>query len=291
MGQHNEYLTTIEKYLMDLSVMERNKLLQVASEKIADMPTHELGDPLNFANKLRAEHDFTPYFEKQKFSFLRFLFKFFGFMTAIFLIFTLFLVWKFSPILKIDEESNRVIILGGLIDIDGQAGRIKLVDQVQFVNNSYNDDLEITIPMNQDKDEILVEFNSGLFNIESSLSNDFQLTCKVSKAPETNIISNDHSTIIVDMKNFKGSNCKLLIPPTKKISMDGKEASINIIKPEFHSYIDINNGNIAFEPQNEQDYKFQLKIENGFTGNFESSDSPEAYEVNIEIENGSMTSK
>ncbi len=291
MQNHNEYLKQIEFYLSDLSVIERAKLLSEIHVEISEKELSELAPPLSYANSKRAENGFVPFLEKKKFSVLSVFFKFVSITIITMMLFLGFLVWKCTPIFKVDEENNRVTILGGLIDIDGKAGKFKIFDEYHFSKDNYNNDLQASIALDQDKDEINISFDSGSFNLVNSEDSNFKLVLKLADQAGKDIIGQVEDYIKIDLTKISGASCELGVPEDKKIILEGKQGSINIITPEFNSYIELDGGKVAITPEQEIDYNYNLEVTNGFIGEFESSEADSAYEIRVNINTGSIISK
>lgn len=291
MQNHNEYLKQLEYYLLDLSVMERAKLLSEISEEISTKELLDLEDPLTFINTKRNIAGFTPYQEKQNFSFLRFFAKFFAFLIISSMLFVGFLVWKFTPLLKIDDATNSITILGGLIDIDGKSGKVKILDEVQFTEDKYTDNLLADFSLDQRRDEVILNFNSGQFTLKGSPTSELKLNCKLSVAADNKMLITNDDHILIDFTHIEGQTCEIQIPQDKKITLEGKEAAINIERPEFNTYIELEAGSVTISPEVEIDYNFKLDVKEGYTGIFNSSPEEDAYEIQISIGTGSIVTK
>lgn len=295
MNNHNEYLKQIESYLEDLEVIQKSKILSEIHQEITNKELLDLEDPLIFANKKRAENGFVPYLVKKKFSLSSFLMKSIAIMFLSFLAFISFLIWKFTPIIKVDEEANRVIILGGLIDIDGKSGKFKIVDDYHFSHEGFSNDFQANINLDEDKDEIIVKFDSGSFNLETAKSDQLTVDCKLANPPTNDIISQEEEVLNINFDKIEGLNCALQIPVDKKITIEGNYASLTVPSPEYNLYVELKNGKVYFTPEQEIDYNFTLNIENdspnNFIGDFESSEGEEAFEIRINLEDGAIIRK
>jgi len=291
MQNHNEYLKQIEDYLMDLTVSERISLLQEIQAEISDKSVQELEDAQIYTNKKRLEHGHIKYVEVKKFSLVRFLTKSFAILTVCTFLFFGFVIWKFTPILKVDEENNKVTILGGLIDIDGKAGKIKLFDETHFTQDKYTNDLQASFTLEQDKDDILIKFKSGQFTLKNSESKELTLNCKLASPADEKMIIQEDDFIEINFLHIDGATCEVLVPENKKLVLEGSESAINILNPEFNIYIELNGGSVAITPALEIDYKYNLNVDDGYVGEFQSSTSEEAYEIQIQIKKGSIVTK
>ncbi len=291
MQNHNEYLKKVEEYLKDVSVMERAKILSEINDEIINLSIPELKDPLIYANEKRIANSLYPYKEKKQFSLIALFLKLSAFMFVFITLVIGVTIWNFSPFFKVDEENNRVIILGGLIDIDGKSGKMKVFDDFHYSKESMTNDLQVNMAIPQEKDEIIINFESGAFELTTSKDDELKLDCKLATPPTDDIISNDMDLIKLDFTKINGASCGIQVPVEKKVTLEGNEGSIHINNPEFNIYIILENGKVAIKPESEIDYNYQLEVSNGMVGQFESIESDTAYEIKVDINNGSIIRK
>lgn len=287
-----KFLVQINRYLEDLSVELRTNLLNSTIDELDTNPTTLNNDPLLYANKLRSRHNLTPYRPPKKGGFFSFLWKLFvlGFISFVILIG--FLWWKFTPIYEVDEENQRLVLLGGVIDIDGKSGKVKVLDQVQFSkSNSFNDSFQMNMNLTTEVDEIDIRFDSGQFTLKSSENSELKFDCKLSQPFQQDMMQQESELIKIDFSSLQGTTCEIFVPENKRLLLEGKDTAINLIKPEFNFYAEISNGHIAITPQPEHDYLFNLEVENGYVGDFKSSESESATEIQIRLQNGSIVTK
>ena len=295
MNNHNEYLIRVESYLTDLEVTQRSKILIEANQEISQMELVELLPPLEFANEKRAEHGFIVYRAKKKVSLLSLFFKFSLIMLLIVVSSIGVLIWNFTPILKVDEENNRIVLLGGLIDIDGKAGKMKVFDDYHFSDDSFTNDFQASIALDNEKEEVILNFNSGSFHLKNSSDENFSLDCKLANPPTQDIISQKDDLVQIDFTKIDGLNCALSIPHDKKITIEGKQASIKVPSPEYNLYIELENGKVYLTPEQEIDYTYNLSIENkspnNYIGDFKSSEADVSFEIRINLQSGAIIRK
>ncbi len=291
MHTHEEYLKKIEHFLSDLLISERLDLLNKIQDEIKEKSDLELQDALVYTNIKRGELGFSPYVDKKPFSFFKLFMKLTAAMSVITIIFISVLLYKFTPLLKVDEENNRVIILGGLIDIDGKAGKFKIGDDYHFTKDTFSNDLQASINLDEDKDEVIVKFLSGSFELKNAEDGEFKLDCKLEKPADQNVIEHQVDFIKIDLTTSGGSNCTLAIPEDKKISLEGQVSSVTVLNPIFNLYVDLESGKVAITPEEEIDYLYRLEVKSGYIGEFETSEAENAYEIQINIESGSVIRK
>lgn len=291
MRSHNEYLKITESYLSDLSVMERTEILNEINNEISQKDLPDLPPPLNLVNKKRAEMGIYAFKYQEKKSFLSLFFKFIVIMTTLFFIFIGVVVWKFTPVFKVDEERNRVIILGGLIDIDGRAGKFKIGDNYKFTDSKYENELKASIDMSKFKDEAIIKFNSGSFKLKTSDSNSLKIKCKLDSSPTQETISQSDEIIELDFTSFDGSSCELEVPVDRKITLEGKNSTVSINNPEFNLYIELDNGNVDIQPSPEVTYNYLIDVKSGHKSDFGLINKNSMFDINVSVNNGSVILK
>ena len=144
------------------------------------------------------------------------------------------------------------------------------------------------IPMSSDQDEIIIQFNTAHLNLNTNSTSELIMDCTINSTPPQNIIKEKQNDISINLKEIQSSTCELSIPRDKKITMEGDNAQINIHAPIFDIFIESENSNVNFFPAPEESYKYNLEVKNGFVDSFNNSDSDYAFEININIQNGSI---
>ena len=81
----------------------------------------------------------------------------------------------------------------------------------------------------------------------------------------------------------------------KKITIEGKQASIKVPSPEYNLYIELENGKVYLTPEQEIDYTYNLSIENkspnNYIGDFKSSEADVSFEIRINLQSGAIIRK
>lgn len=294
----NEYLFLLEKHLSDLSASDRARIileieehikesLEKYSDKTLDQVLEDLGPAQKVANHYRLDRGLKT-FKPQKHPFIKWLsITFLGSM-GLFLLFILILVWKFTPIFEVDDKNQRIVVLGGLIDINGTSGKIKVGDQFQFVDSKFANNFEGSIDFPREEyDELVINFKSGQLNLNTASSAKLEWNCKLEVPPNNDFMDRNKGVVVINLENYEGIDCDLQIPPEVKLTLDGKDAQITFNDPEYDTYLELNNGTVYFNYNPEVDYNYDLKVKNGTVSSaFTSSKSKDAYEVKIYLENG-----
>lgn len=296
------YLLRLERALIPLSSSERAKIvlenhthISEALNKYPDKTTQELledlGSPEKVANHYLMDKGLKTYKPKKN-SFLKFFLYSSGTFLLLFVGIITFVVWKFTPIYKYDEENKRVIILGGLVDLNQKSGEYKILNEYKFVENQFTNSFEGSIEVRREEyDEIVVNFQSGMMTFENSQDTKLAWNCKLENPPTDDFMSFGTDMIEMDFVRTGGSSCTIEVPIDMKLTAFGENAQVILNEPEYDSYVEIDNGQIVIGPNPEIDYKYDLSVKNGAKDIFESSLNEKAYEIKGVLENGSISKK
>jgi hypothetical protein len=282
---------------MDLSPVDRSLILLEINTHIEDSLAkfpeqglkqilEDLGDASKVANHYRLNKGLG-LFKPDRHPIIKWLSITFITTFSLFLLFIAILVWKFTPVFELDEKKGKIVLLGGLVDINSTSGKVKIMDQYHFAENNYSNQFDGAIDFpKEETDELVVNFKTGLFNFTNSIDGKLSWNCKLDTPPTDDFINISSESVEMDLERFEGANCDIKVPINTKLTVDGKSATINITDGEFDTFIEIDNGLIKFSPNPEVDYSYDLKVTKGTIDEFNSIEGPDAYEVKIFIENG-----
>jgi hypothetical protein len=295
-----DYLYELEGYLSKLPPSKRAKYiadnhthicetLEKDSHKALKEILSDLGEPRLLANHILLDHGMETFSPKKKISLGKWIFISILSSTALFFISLAILVWSFTPIFKVDEKSNRVMMFGGLIDVNGTSGRIKVGNQYHFVQNKFTHSFDGSMEINKNQvDEVVINFKSGVLDISTSLDNKLSWNCKLGSEPNNEIVNIGNEIIEIDLQKTGGHSCDIAIPNEMKVTIDGEDGQLALNEVEFDTYVDMDNGQVVIAPNPEFDYKYDFTLQNGMADKLESTESPDAYEVRVYLKNGSI---
>ena len=261
----NQYLTKTESYLKDISPTERAAIvLEIQSQikssinmypdKTINQILQDIGSPASVANRYRSNKGLKTFKENKPFSFFKFIFTISVIFFLIIVAGISILAWKFTPVFKLDEQSNRITILGGLIDINGKSGKVKIMDNYQFVDNNFTNSFEGSIDiMEENYDEVVVNFKSGTLNLSYTEQDQVSWDCKLDSPPKENFINKSEEIIELDFEELDGISCDVTAPTNYKTTVDAQDGRVRILEPFNDVYIEIDNGDIIFRPKPEFD--------------------------------------
>ena len=292
MNSKEQFLLQVEHYLNDIPIETRVNLLSNTISEIEGNPAVMREEPLSFINKMRARHNLTAFREKKRNGCLSILFKFMIFICVTSALVVGILWYKFTPLFRIDEENQKVTILGGVIDLDGRSGKVKIFDEVQFSpKNNFDDSFDMSVNLDERLDEIRLKFDSGKLTLKTAMDNQLQLKCKISKPFDSKMINQTDTLLAIDFSKLEGITCEIEIPEDKNFVLEGQDTAVNVIAPLFNLYMDAQNGHIAISPMQEHDYLYDLQVKQGYVGKFKSSKSASATEIQVNLKKGSIVTK
>lgn len=296
------YLHELEQTLGQLPPSQRAKIVhethdhvhqvrQNYPEKTIAQILDDLGPAAKLGNHHLLDNNLKTYKPKRS-PFIKWLsIGFIGSVSAFFL-FVVFLIIKFSPLYHLDEKNNRLVILGGLIDLNVASGQYKVFDQYQFVpsnkfTNQFNGSIDVP---REEFDELVINFKSGTLDIKTSVDRRFMWDCKLENPPEDDFINMSKDMIDIDLEKTGGANCELVVPSDLKLTVQGDAGQVTLTEPEFDAYVELVSGNVIIRPGPEVEYKYDLKVANGTIERApQSSTNPDAYEVRATVENGKIS--
>ncbi len=203
---------------------------------------------------------------------------------ALFLIFVGALVWKFHPLLQVDEKNDHVKMFGGLIDIDGKknlsVARYNFGDgwAKKFVGKA-------DLPADG---KLVIQFSNGNLSFDSAEGNSIDWDCKASGNAATPEWTKSDAGFKFDLSGFSGVNCKLSIPKSAHLKLTGANGKIALDEPHFELDADLSNGQVTIDPDEDQAYHYALSVGNGNVDNFVSSDKSDALALKVRLQNGSI---
>lgn len=297
----DNYLYQLEKALKDVSPTERAQIILEnqqhileAREKFPEKSLNEILDDLGPAQKV-ANHYLLDRglktYRPNRHPFLKWFSIMFLGSVGLVMATILVVIWKFTPLFKIDEKAQRVIILGGLIDVNGISGKIKVGDQYQFIQNRFTNQFDGTVEVPKDEfDELVINFKSGSIDLKTNFNRKLSWDCKLENPPEQDFLNFNNDIIEIDLEKTGGASCMIGVPIDLKLTLDAEDAQVGLIEPEFDVFIDIDNGSVDLEPNPEIEYKYDLSVTNGVSPKLKSSLKDDAYEIKVQIKNGKITS-
>ena len=291
------YLFELERYLTQIATSDRITILsEVQKEiegKINSAPSKDIfeilssiGDPLSVAKRHLSERgiEYRP-MKKNRHIVRYFVLAAFGLGGLGVIAFSI-LVWKFTPLIKIDEENNRVQILGGMIDVDGKKGSVKVSKSMHIMGGKEEYEGHRDIVPDNIK-QLNFNFGPGRLDLKTSINTKISWKCEGSWAE----ITQENDVLSFELERRSPVECDLSIPKDMKVVIKGRQGKIQIDKPLFHLDLNLNEGKVGFDLDEKAEYGFANQIKVGSVDVFPSSSSSNAYKMNINVQSGKIYRK
>lgn len=202
-----------------------------------------------------------------------------------------FLWWKFTPILSV--ENDRVQVLGGLIDIDGQLGQVKFGDSYEFSDSQFKNVFEgsYEVPTEMVED-VQIEFDRGQLEVIYTQETRINWNCKLSNEPSDGFIRQEKDLLIVSFKNIGGVDCQVKVPAKLSYTITGDAGKVDLVAPAADTFVQLGNGMVTIAPDSEYSYKFDLKLGQGLVDPaFNGLSQDDGLEIKVELGNGQIQKK
>lgn len=301
MQELERFLEALNHQLYPISISERShiliKLNKEILQRLEDNPNIDihhvlksLGSVQQIAKTHLLEKGFTNQTIKQikrsnKHPLIR---MFLGFILAFLILFIssiALIIWKFTPIFKIDENSGRVIILGGLIDVEPDPGSFAFANNIA---NKYEGELPM---LSRNIDKLKITFSNAQFTFNNTSTDSIRWKCKFIPAIQdsTPTIEEIDQQIVMNFNNTKGSKCNFDVPKNIWLSINGINGKIKVEKAHYNINATLNNGKISFTPDQSSNYDISTNVTNGTTDAFTSIKDNNAFKVNFAVLNGKIS--
>ncbi len=206
--------------------------------------------------------------------------------TGLFVLLVGVLWWKFTPL--IDVREDRVQVLGGLIDIDGQLGQVKVGDSFEYSDSQFKNLFEgsYEIPT-EEVEDLILEFDRGQIELTYTPDNRLTWSCKVSTEPSDGFIRQQKEAVLVSFKGLGGADCSFKLPSRLKHTVHGDAGKVDVIAPTNDTFIQLGSGLVSVGPDAEVSCRFDLRVGAGQVDPaLQKLSSEDGIEIKIDVGTG-----
>lgn len=194
-------------------------------------------------------------------------------------------IWRFTPIIDVDEAQGRVRILGGLINVNA--------DETQRRGLGGDDDGMMRSHGALDVDgatvqKIEVAFANGQLEVESRASTQFEWDCSVVAGTPDIAPTTVSGVLRLDLTAAALSKCRIVLPESMAARLSGTNGAVTAADPGATLEIELVNGRIAIDPAADRAYAYELSAARGTVAAFESSPDASAIRIRAAVENGDI---
>ena len=195
------------------------------------------------------------------------------------------LIWKFTPIIKVDEKAGTVKLLGGVIDIQAEFGGSGQWG-INF-NRGDGQDFSGSVSIKPGHfEKIFIPFKNGKLSILPAIDQNLKWDCKVEGDPNSAFVSEKDKTFTLNMEKTKGSKCEIYIPDGIATQIEGLNGKLMIVEPRANMEVNLLNGKIGISPDPDRKYRYETHVVNGRVAGLESSTAKDAVLIRVSVTNG-----
>ena len=291
------YLTALDKALSMISVSDRADILTeikshilAAQEKNPDQSTASLlaamGDPEVVANRYLLERGLKPH-KHGRTSVVKWLTIGFLGTFGIACAAVVLLIWKLSPLISVDEKNERVQILGGLIDVDGRAEKVK-IGKGWTIDGMEASKFDGAKKLTAQTKEIRIPFSNAKLTVGASTDGQIHWNCQVVGTPGQTVATEAAGIFTLNLEKAMGAECDIQLPSLKS-TIHGANGKVDLVRPQSELDVNMANGKVAIEQDQAKQYKFDLTVANGKVETFNSSDAIGAIAIKVNLGNGEIS--
>ena len=228
------YLVKLDKALGPIAISEKADIVTEIRSHVLEAQSHDesqsiesvlasLGEPEIVANRYLLERGLKPQ-KAPRHPIVKWLIIGFLGTLSICVIFILIIIWQFTPLIKVDNDSGRVVILGGLIDVNEKAGNFKLGSlsiNEDSKNNIITGSMEIDLKKNPTLD---IAFGNGKIDLENAIGANLEWKCK--GLSNGGIVEKNNTKTIFNFRNTAMIKCTIAIPKGMNLEISGDNGKI-----------------------------------------------------------------
>lgn len=297
------YLATLDKALGQIPVSDRadivTEIKSHAMEAMGREPNQDLGavltslgEPETVANRYLLERGLKPV-KRSKGPVVKWLTIGFLGTAGICALFCLVVLWKFTPLIKVDEKAGKVVMLGGVIDIDSESMKKEALGKNYKLklslegNGAHLTKGEMSLNANE-SNSLKVLLSSGAVKLSSSMSNLYSWTCKADQNKGSDMYKPKlkDKQYVVDLTSLNAIECKFDVPKEMLTILEGDNGIVAIDEPLGAVSLKLENGTVDVSYDDSKQYFVEAKVKNGGVDTFESSNDPKAIHLKLDVKNG-----
>ena len=301
MGQTEQienYLSKIEGRLARLPASLRAEKVLEVRQKIEDLLARypnrsvdtilsEVGSPKKAADRILSAEG--RYVTNGKPSVLKWLLIAFLGGTGLLLAFVAFLIFMFSPIIEINEETGDVSFFGGMVDIQDMNGSFMIGREEVFDGDTNTHRVSTSGHLETDNiRSVIFNFSNGDLKLKGDEGSRLSWSCEVtSKSGRVvGLITEVVDGVEFNLSHYRHSDCTLTVPNGLKFQVIGGNGKGHADGLLSDFSLNLSNGNVKFSPAETSSYVYNLEVTNGVIDDRAVQSQPGGYSVDISVANG-----
>lgn len=189
------------------------------------------------------------------------------------------LIWKFSPLVDVDETNKRVKVLGGLIDVKKKNGTITVDGDIDINIEEVEID-EVVELKEMTKDQVIdLRFSNVKLDVKRSKNSQMRYECE-GLGEYTKPQSGE---LLFDFSSMTAIDCTFKVPADKNLNINVLNGKVTF--SQLQNNVNFKGTNVKLDIAPEKEYLYNLKVLNGSVDQF-TSVNDSRYEMSAQITNG-----
>jgi hypothetical protein len=202
------------------------------------------------------------------------------------------LVWRFTPLIGVDEKTGRVTLLGGLVDLNGAEGNLFINGKkIDLLDNDKSKKVSGAQTVDTSRiHAIQIPFGDGKITMKTSSDKSVHWDCRFDgRHGSGQLLEKPGSMMMFDFGHAADIKCEIEVPKHLKTYLEGNNGHVELEKPENDVELNLTNGKVSIEPKEGIAYHYDLKVDQGVVQEFKSSNDPHAVQIKMKISNGAIS--
>lgn len=188
------------------------------------------------------------------------------------------LTMHFSPLIRVNEDEERVTLLGGLVEVQGE-GNLRFGAAGKFTGES-----EVAFAPGE---SVAVAFSNGKIGISTAKGERLEWRCKGLGSNEP-AMEDRNGVKTLNLEDFLGVKCNLKVPKDVKFQLQGNNGKVSLKRPRFSVEAALVNGKVNVTPAEGERYTYEFQVKTGLADHPPSDTNPK-YSLKIAVGNGKIS--
>lgn len=150
------------------------------------------------------------------------------------------MIEKYTPILSVDEKKGKILILGGMVDLDANQGSVKV--DYQYDSNLNTQNTYKGSQIIEDLRQALISFDTSKSTIKFTNAESITWECKVVEDIKTSLVEIDKKRIHLNFYDLSPSECSIDVPQGLELRLEANVGNIELENINTHFSVKMKQG-------------------------------------------------
>ena len=189
----------------------------------------------------------------------------------------IFLIWRLTPLVSVNEQNGNVSLLGGMISVSGDSVFNENFDEsvephTEWLDEDFKKIEGDYIPLGEEK-ELKIFFSSVKTDIYWKDQKKIAWTCKIRSNVKPSLIETKGSSLVLYLKT--ADECEINIPKNIKLLLRAQNGKVHLETPTETYKVELENGLVTIKPAKSVDFYYDLKVKRGYIADFDNKKKKE----------------